>query len=156
MRQSPLAPDPEARRSAAEADLDPFLQEFFGRIPDRLARSFSPEQLAAIRVAFGTRTWGAHSIDIRRTLTIFGKPFYLVMLAGAEQSLPARFRIYYREHPLWKTANAFLFGGLTLLLLLACLGILYATKLALGIDIVPNVDMLPDADIQSFFQSIFD
>jgi len=156
MRHSPLAPDPDSRRSSADADLDPFLEDFFGRIPDRVARSFSPDQIAAIRVAFGARTRGAHSVDIRRTMTVFGKPFYLVLLAGAERRLPKRFRLHYREHPLWTTANAFLLSGLALLVFLACLGILYTTKIVLGVDIVPNVDMLPDAQIQSFFQSIFD
>ncbi len=61
--------------------LEPFLQ----RLPLHLAKSFTPEQLAAIELHFSMRYKVNHAIDWR---TRIGFPFikiYLVFLAGVER-----------------------------------------------------------------------
>jgi hypothetical protein len=61
--------------------LEPFLQ----RLPLQLARSFTPEQLAAIELHFAMRYKVRHAIDWR---TRIGFPFakiYFVFLAGIER-----------------------------------------------------------------------
>lgn len=62
---------------------DPFLTEFFSRIPAATARSFTDEQIDAIRMAFGARERGMHAVDIRFTLPVVRR--YVVFLLGAER-----------------------------------------------------------------------
>ena len=38
------------------------------KVPADLRGSFTPEQLLALKVALGGRTWGAHALDLRFTL----------------------------------------------------------------------------------------
>lgn len=69
---------------------DPFLEKFFSRIHPSVAQSFTPAQIAAIKLAFGARTWGAHTVDIRFSFPLLWRRFYFVFLAGREQRPPER------------------------------------------------------------------
>ena len=64
---------------------DPFLEKFYSRIHPSVAQSFTPAQIAAIKLAFGARTWGAHTVDIRFSFPLLWRRFYFVFLAGREQ-----------------------------------------------------------------------
>ena len=44
--------------------------------------SFSDEQLLALKVALGGRTWGSHTLDLRFTLKWWRWQYYCVLLAG--------------------------------------------------------------------------
>jgi len=143
---------PVAFETATIAADDDFIQKFLSRIPEATATSFSEEQLTAVKMAFGGRAWGAHAIDIRRSLPFFGLRFYLVWLMGWEHRNPERIAALRQNHPLFRLGNAIgmvVFFGV---LLLALLGLLYALKTALGIDVFPGIDMLPDEAIQGLFQ----
>ncbi len=128
---------------------DVFIQKFFSRIPKETAPTFTEAQLAAVKMAFGGRDWGAHAIDIRRSMPVpFGRRAYLVLLMGWEQRTSTRIWTLHRDHPLLQTGNAILMTILFVTLLMSVLGVLYALKMALGIDIVPGVDMLPDEELK--------
>jgi hypothetical protein len=61
------------------------LEPFLRRLPLPLARSFTPEQLAAIELHFAMRYRVRHAIDWRARI---GFPFvkiYFVLLAGIER-----------------------------------------------------------------------
>jgi triacylglycerol esterase/lipase EstA (alpha/beta hydrolase family) len=47
-----------------------------------MRESFSPDQLLALKVALGGRTWGAHALDLRFILKWWRWQVYLVLLAG--------------------------------------------------------------------------
>jgi len=66
---------------------DPFVAQFFGRVPAEVAERFSNRQLAALKSVFGDATRAGHLVDIRLSIPI---PFarrgvYLVLLAGRDR-----------------------------------------------------------------------
>ena len=129
---------------------DPFFEEFFARIPEDTARSFSDTQLDAIKLAFGARTRCGHPVDIRFSIPFHVRRFYFVLLAGKERRPAERLAWERALRPIWSIANTVFFGLFGILLLGALLGAAYLLKMTLGIDIVPGVDMLPDEQIMRF------
>ena len=127
---------------------DPFLAMFFSRIPSETAETFTEAQLDAVKMAFGARSFGAHAVDIRRSLPWFSRRFYLVFLAGAERRSRARIAFDHRNHPLWNLMNAVVIAVGGLILIAAALGALYTVKRAAGIDVFPGIDVLPDKSIE--------
>jgi hypothetical protein len=85
---------------------DPFLEKFFSRIHPTVAQSFTPAQIAAIKLAFGARTWGSHKIDIRLSFPLFWRRYYIVWLAGREQRPPERRAKEGGRHPFASLGNA--------------------------------------------------
>ena len=144
-------PKPDAGSRIRPRTTDPFLAMFFSRIPADTAASFDEAQLAAVKMAFGARSFGSHAIDIRRSLPFFGRRVYLVLLAGLERRTRSRIAREHMNRPLWNVMNATIitFGGLVALF--ALFGALYTIKMALHIDVVPGVDMLPDDLLRSIF-----
>ncbi|HYM31361.1 MAG TPA: hypothetical protein VEU47_08695 [Candidatus Cybelea sp.] len=125
----------------ARSDPDAFLADFFSRIPADTVSSFTDRQLMAIRMAFGARHRGVHTIDIRISLPLLWRRIYLVVLAGGERRSPNRRRSDRRRYPLATIGNA-LFGGMFFVLLgVAVLGFLYLLKSALGIDLIPGFSL---------------
>lgn len=141
---------------------DPFVARFFHRIPPSIARTFTPQQLAAIKLAFGARQWGDHPIDLRRSFGIGRWRFYIVLLMGRarrgkdirRQGMVLRILAGALERLIDRgPAVRRLAGALTLVLFVAALaagGIatLYAGKRALGIDVFPGIDMVNDEAVE--------
>lgn len=63
---------------------DPFVQTFFGRIPPETAATFTDTQLAELKRVFQGRVEQQHAVDIRLSVPIFQRRFYLVYLLGKE------------------------------------------------------------------------
>ncbi len=131
---------------------DPFVDHFFSRIPADVAATFTAVQLDAVKRAFGARTPGAHTVDIRFSVPLVVRSVYVVVLAGSERRQLTRRAVERAFRPLWTVANTFVFGAFGLFAVLALAGVLYAVKAVLGIDIVPGVDMLPDATLKSWLR----
>ncbi len=64
---------------------DPVLKRFLSQIPTEVAVTFTTEQLEEIRKQLGDRQWHLHPLDVRLSFPIFGRWFYLVILAGRER-----------------------------------------------------------------------
>ncbi|BBB25465.1 hypothetical protein [Amphritea japonica] len=115
---------------------DWFEEGLFKRLPEDVRGSFSQEQLAALKVAFGARKWGKHPVDIRGTLKIWTWRYYFVILLGrnrrelsrAEQKTAAFMQAF------------FLMLFLTFSTLLGLL-VLYLIKSAAGIDLFPGFSL---------------
>jgi hypothetical protein len=131
---------------------DPFFEQFFARIPKDVALSFSDAQLDAIKLAFGARTSLSHPVDIRFSIPLFVRRYYLVLLAGRERRPAERLAWERALRPFWNFASTVFFGLLAVLVLGAFVGAAYILKMTLGIDVVPGVDMLPDEQIMRFFK----
>jgi hypothetical protein len=120
---------------------DPFLEEFFSRIPREVAVSFTDDQLLAIKLAFAARHRGAHAIDLRVSIPTPFQRVYIVLLAGLERRNAFRRRKDRAASPLVTLGNiifgALFFGGL----FLALMGVLYVLKSALGIDLMPGFSL---------------
>jgi hypothetical protein len=127
---------------------DPFFRLFFDRIPAGVADTFTDDQLDAIKLAFGARTRGSHAVDIRLSIPLVVRRVYVVFLAGDERRPEMRRRLERAMRPVWTTANAMVILAFLVLLTGATFAAVYAGKRALGIDVVPGVDMLPDKTIE--------
>lgn len=141
---------------------DPFVARFFHRIPPSIARSFTPAQLAAIKLAFGARQWGDHAIDVRRTFGIGRWRFYIVWLMGRakrgddrkRQGLLLRIlaggleRLIDKGPAMRRFAGALIIAGFIAVLAVGAMVTLYAGKRALGIDVFPGIDMVNDEAVE--------
>lgn len=121
---------------AVDLDRDPFVQGLRERMPEPLFQTFAPEQLEALRTAFGARAWGRHAIDLRATFPVGRRRYYCVLLAGRNKRQPNRSR-----QDLSLLAKAWLVSLLVLLAILAALGMLYLFKSALNINLFPDFSL---------------
>lgn len=127
---------------------DPFQKLFFSRIPAEVAQSFSPEQLEAVKLAFGARSPGAHALDLRFSVPFGDRSWYVVLLAGQMRRLSPH-KTLKRLFRLFKnTANAAIATAIVLVTMFALLIVLYVGKRALGIDVFRGLDVLPDRMIE--------
>jgi len=115
---------------------DWFTEGLRERIPTDVRDSFTPDQLDALKVAFGARRWGKHPVDLRGTFSLWSWRYYFVILIGRNARSLSR-----GERALSRVASACLIALLSLFVLLAVLGLFYVLKSALGIDIMPNASL---------------
>jgi hypothetical protein len=70
---------------------DPFLTQMFARMSPGAKFTFTPAQVDEIKKAFSARSRHSHALDVRHSIRLFGKSYYLVLLAGRERrSVPHR------------------------------------------------------------------
>lgn len=62
---------------------DRFDRAFRQRIPKDVAHSFTEDQRAAIRTAFGGEKWDGHALDLRGVLPLFN--WYFAFVAGPDK-----------------------------------------------------------------------
>lgn len=62
-----------------------FERTFRSRVPPEVARSFTADQMAAIKSAFGGERWDGHAVDIRGTVPLPFKRYYFVLVAGPDR-----------------------------------------------------------------------
>ncbi len=75
--------EPSGPRTTTSSN-DPFLEQFFARLPAKLHTSFTDRQLAALKSVFGEATHTGHGVDLRLSVPLppTGKRAYLVLLGG--------------------------------------------------------------------------
>ena len=112
---------------------DPFITDMMQRLPSSERSSFSDEQLASLKTAFGARTWGIHPVDLRWTIKFWRKRYYFVFVAGVNRRPLSR-----RQQELARVGKAFLMTGVFGFAMLLGLLFLYLVKSAAGIDLDPD------------------
>lgn len=80
---SPGKPSAQVDQEAAQRD--PFIAHYFKRIDPSLAASFNADQCAAIKEMFGARGVAKHALEVRRSVPIGRRRYYLVLLMGRER-----------------------------------------------------------------------
>ena len=112
---------------------DPIITKLLDKVPADMRGSFTDEQLLALKIALGGRTWGAHAVDARWTLKWWRWQYYFVVLAGRNRRV-----LTDREQAIQRLAMATTLAVfLTFCGLLGIL-VLYLIKSALGIDLIPG------------------
>jgi hypothetical protein len=147
-----MAQHPPSHGGGDPAGGDPFLEQFFARIPEKTANSFTSDQLLAIKMAFGARDWGLHAIDMRFTIPLLR--YYFVLVAGPEKRSPDRRRKDKKFRPATMIGNA-----VALLIFLAILAVpialtAYTVKSGLGLDLLQDTgahDVLSELKRQIIF-----
>ncbi len=114
---------------------DPFIRKFLTRIPPDVAASFTPAQFDAIKLAFGARDWGAHTVDIRKSFPLFWSSFYLVLLMGRNRR--SADRLAAESQPFGTPGNILITVGFVAFLLIPAWFGLYALKSMIGVDLLP-------------------
>lgn len=112
---------------------DPVITKLLDKVPAGMRGSFSDEQLLALKIALGGRTWGTHALDLRFTLKWWRWQYYFVLLAGRNRRV-----LTDRERRIQRLSMALALS--VFLLISTALGILvlYIIKSALGIDLIPG------------------
>lgn len=123
-------------RQAMAGQDDAFIEGLKDRLPADLRETFSAEQLAALKVAFGARQWGRHPVDVRGTLKLWRWRYYFVVLAGRNRRELSRL-----EEDLSRLMKATLILGFLTFSTLIGLLVLYLAKSALGIDLFPDFSL---------------
>jgi hypothetical protein len=70
---------------ADSASNDPFIQQFFARLPPELRTGFDDRQLAALKSVFGDATRSGHGFDIRLSLPLWRRGIYVILLGGRDR-----------------------------------------------------------------------
>jgi hypothetical protein len=81
---------------------DASFDQIIARVPPESKASFTAEQMDALKLAFRQVNWKSnHTIDIRLSIPLFKRGFYIVFLAGQErrsqQRLRAEMPYYHRK-----------------------------------------------------------
>lgn len=119
------------------ANKDPFLEDFFRDMSPVLARSFTDEQLREIKMQFGARERGAHTVDLRFSIPLLRN--YVVLLIGRERRTRRRRMKDRKNYPLATLGNLAI--AIVLLVLIAIplsMGVL-GFSLTTGVDPVEAV-----------------
>ncbi|WP_017297346.1 hypothetical protein [Nodosilinea nodulosa] len=61
------------------------LERLLGQMPPAVAHSFSDRQREALQAALATTLWQKHAVDIRLSIPLLLKRYYLVVVAGPEK-----------------------------------------------------------------------
>ena len=75
--------------SSVEPD-ERFERMFLSKVPASLAGTFSDEQLMAIKTVFGAERWDGHAVDLRFTMLLPFRRWYLLILGGPERRVRIR------------------------------------------------------------------
>ncbi len=125
---------------------DPFVRELFEKLPQELGETFSEAQLQGLKLALGSRKWGHHAVDIRRTIGFFHWRYYYVVLVGRNRRELSR-----QEATFLRSAELTFITCFLIVSILLGLLVLYLTKSALGIDLFPGYSL----GIWGWFQQEF-
>ena len=84
----------------------------FSRLPPWVIDSLTTEQKEAIHTAATDPTWDTHPVNIRFSVPLFGRRFYLTIVGGEEKRTSERRARERHRYPLRTVANVFFFIGL--------------------------------------------
>lgn len=119
---------------------DPFIEQFFARIPPKTAATFNPTQLEILKQTFGSRASKKHTVDLRLSMPFIQGSFYWVLLMGREKRGRDRLQQERRKHPLWTVANGLVISGFFLMIATALLGTVFILKEQADIQINPDIN----------------
>ena len=79
-------------------------------MPSDIRDSFSEAQREALNEAMSTRTWRHQSVDIRLSLSLFSRRYFMTVVAGREQRPRVRHKAERVFHPLGTRSRYWLLG----------------------------------------------
>lgn len=106
------------------------------RLPKEMRDAFTPEQVQALKIAFGARRWGRHPIDLRGTVNLWRSRYYFVFLLGRNHRDLSR-----TEESLSRAGKTLIFFSFLVFSMLVGLVALYILKSALGINLFPSFSL---------------
>ncbi len=107
-----------------------FRRRLLANMPEDVANSFTELQLTMIEHALEGGRWHAHPLDIRVSVPVLWKRFYLVLLAGPERRSAERRKYDRAKRQLRVVADTVVFALFLLLLIPAVVGTVNLITLA--------------------------
>lgn len=101
------SPDAEAKSGIS--------RQLLANLPAHVRDSLTAEQRAALVEAARHCKWGQHPTDIRLSIPLFSKRYYLVLLAGEERRNRARVTAERANHPFATSGNVLFVGAVVTL-----------------------------------------
>ncbi len=106
------------------------LETLLEKLPPEIVESFTPEQRAALWQASKPMSWRRHPINLRMSMPIFGRRYFLTVVGGEERRNPDRLVRERHLYPLRTAGNLlFLLGVGGAFYLAAVAGILIFSNL---------------------------
>ncbi len=99
-----------------------FRRRLLANMPEDVGNSLTDLQLTMIEQALEGGRWKAHPVDLRLSIPLPWRRFYLVLLAGPERRSAERRRGERTKRPLRTLANSVVFALFLLLLIPAAVG----------------------------------
>ncbi len=99
-----------------------FRRRLLANMPEDVGNSFTDLQLTMIEHALEGGRWQVHPVDLRLSIPLLWRRFYLVLLAGPERRSPERRRGERIHRPIRTIANLVTFAFFLLLLVPAAVG----------------------------------
>ena len=97
----------------------------FQSLPQMIRESLTEEQTEALRAVLTEKPWRDHSVDLRVSVPIPYKPFYLTLVGDPEKRSAERRLLERLKYPLLKGGNvAFIIGSALLMVGVAVAAIL--------------------------------
>ncbi len=134
------------------ASAKPALGRLLHHVPREVVDSFTPEQLRALGQAVAqSQMPRQHRVEVRRTLSLLGRKYYLVVLLGKDHRTRRRLQMFKKQRP-----NSAVMTGLSTAIaaiLLAAVGLSSAYILisgAIGIEPFPD---RPPLDVQQLAET---
>ena len=113
-----------------------FEKGLMDRLPSDIKASFSTEQVAALKIAFGARQWGKHPLGLPGTFNVRRSRFYFAVLLGRNKRQLSQREV--RISLIIKSLLLTTFIGFSTLLGLL---VLYLLKSAVGINILSEFSL---------------
>lgn len=95
------------------ADAGGLAQRLFASLPARVRDGLGEEARAAIAKAAEDCVWGEHEVDLRLSIPLISRRFYLVLLGGEERRSAARRKGERNKHPALTPRNLLFLGVFT-------------------------------------------
>lgn len=97
------------------------LNWLFARLPPWVVDTLSNDQREAIHRVVADSEWNRPPVNIRMSLPLFGRRFFMTVVAGEEMRSTARRRHDRNRYPLRTLANIFFFVGIATLFYMVAL-----------------------------------
>ncbi|TVP61430.1 MAG: hypothetical protein EA343_14265 [Nodularia sp. (in: Bacteria)] len=102
----------------------PNFEQFFQRISPEVKKTFTQEQLQAIKMACESSNQNHPGLNIRLSLKVFRSKFYIVLLAGKERRSKQRLQDKNTVYPLRNPVNVLFLLGLFIIFIISSFAIL--------------------------------
>lgn len=129
---------------------DPHIEEILGRVPGKVARTFTPEQWEGVREALRqTSRLPRHLMHLRFILPFYFLRLYCIVIVGKDRRQRVEHILFERRRYASILIGALALAAIFAILVLSALAMLYIIKSASGVDLVPGAhfgDYIPGMD----------
>lgn len=107
-------PRDDVRTSPAPYKGSALIDSLIHCLPADIRDSLSERQLKAFYDAAARIQWGEHPVNLRLSIPLIFRRFYMVLIAGPERRSRERLARERQRHPIWRPGNVAFLAGVSL------------------------------------------